>query len=310
MQLHATVSLNSLPSGSLVTFEQSSFFSRNGPDTALPSPSEVLAKSATEDPYFKEHINHPPVLFEPLGLVVKFGKDPKVTIAEGQCLWSLHQLLPQVLVPEIYGWRQDGDNTFLYMELVQGVTLENQWDSLNRTERGGVCENLRDILTELRQLRQDPSDLFLGHINRNPYSDVVFTNGVLPRAGPFRSVKEFHDWLSAMIRRGKESHWPGLAPEDIPDPYRQLLPDAAVVFTHADLHPSNIIVSSEPPYRVTALIDWEQSGWYPDYWEFCKAEYTVNTRSEWATEYLPKFLKEPSDSCLDGFATFSKAYGF
>lgn len=94
MQLHATVSLNSLPSGSLVTFEQSSFFSRNGPDTALPSPSEVLAKSATEDPYFKEHINHPPVLFEPLGLVVKFGKDPTVTIAEGQCLWSLHQLLP------------------------------------------------------------------------------------------------------------------------------------------------------------------------------------------------------------------------
>lgn len=162
MQLHATVSLKSLPSGSLVTFEQSSFFSRNGPDAALPSPSEVLAKSATEDPHFKEHINHPPVLFEPLGLVVKFGKDPTVTIAEGQCLWSLHQLLPQVPVPEIYGWRQDGDNTFLYMELVQGVTLENQWDSLNRTERGAVCEHLRDILTELRQLRQDPSDLFLG----------------------------------------------------------------------------------------------------------------------------------------------------
>ncbi|KAL6415571.1 hypothetical protein AUP68_02135 [Ilyonectria robusta] len=77
------------------------------------------------------------------------------------------------------------------MEHVQGVTLEKQWNCLNRTEREGVCEHLQDILIELRQLRQDPSDLFLGHINSNPYSDVVLTNGVLPRAGPLRSVKYF-----------------------------------------------------------------------------------------------------------------------
>ena len=155
------------------------------------------------------------------------------------------------------------------------------------------------------------SNQFIGHINRDPYSDIVFTNGSLPRAGPFHSVTEFNDWLSAMIKRGKEHHWPGIKTEDIPDPYRQLLPDdATVIFTHADLNPRNIMVSPESPCRITALIDWEQSGWYPDYWEFCKAEFTVVTRSEWATEYLPRFLEEPSDSCIDGFWSYSKAYGY
>lgn len=54
------------------------------------------------------------------------------------------------------------NNTFLCMEHVQGVTLENQWNCLNRTWREGVCEHLQDILIKLRQLRQDPSDLFHG----------------------------------------------------------------------------------------------------------------------------------------------------
>lgn len=153
------------------------------------------------------------------------------------------------------------------------------------------------------------NQFFLGHINRDPYSDVVFTNGVKPRAGPFHCVKEFHDWLSALTKI--QSNWPGIALEDIPDPYRQLLPDdATVAFTHADLHPSNIMVSSDSPCRVSALIDWAQSGWYPDYWEYCKAGHTVDIRSEWATEYLSRFLEEPNDSCIDGFDAYARSYGY
>ena len=81
--------------------------------------------------------------------------------------------------------------------------------------------------------------------------------------------------LSSMIKICKEQRQPWYAPEDIPDPYRQLLPDdSSVVFTH-DLHASNIIVSENHPCRIVAMIDWEQSGWYPDYGEFYKAEFTA-----------------------------------
>jgi len=95
---------------------------------------------------------------------VKFGKEPTVTIAEGQCPWALRHIFPQLPVPEIYGWTTDGDTVFLYMELelVQGVTLEERWDSLPTTERVGICQELRAMLADLRRLRQYPSDYLRG----------------------------------------------------------------------------------------------------------------------------------------------------
>jgi Ser/Thr protein kinase RdoA (MazF antagonist) len=36
-----------------------------------------------------------------------------------------------------------------------------------------------------------------------------------------------------------------------------------IAFTHNDLHPSNILVHDG---HISAVIDWADSGWYPDYW--------------------------------------------
>jgi hypothetical protein len=49
-------------------------------------------------------------------------------------------------------------------------------------------------------------------------------------------------------------------------------------FTHADLRPKNIIVRNG---RVAAIIDWEFSGWYPEYWEFTKANYNYFPGEDW-----------------------------
>ncbi|ATY66737.1 serine threonine-kinase Sgk2 [Cordyceps militaris] len=295
--INKTIS-KSLPSGSCVTFGSSSFFLRNGQNAAFPTFSEIFARSATQAPSFRRCKHRPPVRFEELGLLVKFGSEPVVSVAEGQCLWALQHALPSVPVPEIYGWARDGDLTCLFMELVPGITLENIWSALSRPERTQICTELRYMLTELRSLRQEPGHQF-----------VVFTNGVLPRGGPFTDVKEFHDWLSSMVKWGKEAYWPGIDPADIPDPYRQGLPDdAEIVFTHADLHPSNILISQEKPHRVISVIDWQQSGWYPDYWEFCKAEYTAEYGAEWQKDYIPQFLDEPR--CVETFELYAKCYGY
>jgi len=42
--------------------------------------------------------------------------------------------------------------------------------------------------------------------------------------------------------------------------------------------------------RVLAIIDWCHSGWLPSYWEYNKTCWTGDTRSEWATKYIPLFL--------------------
>lgn len=305
-----TILVDSLPRGPRVTFKDSTFFARDGPEATFPSADQVRAKSEAGD-HVLDRKNT--VIFESLGLVVKFGKEPRVTVAEGQCLWWLYRYLLSVSVPEIYGWTEDGGKVFLYMELVKGMTLEKRWDSLSRDDKVGVCEQLRHMVNELRRIKRDPEDRFLGRINRGPLQDVVFADGIRPRAGPFSSVKEFHDWFSFLMRLQAASgpHWEGYKFEDIPDPYRQLLPDdPGVVFTHADLHQSNIMVSEGSPCRVITVIDWHQSGWYPDYWEFYKAVYTNHWESEWVQEYIPMFLEEPQETFIDGIDNYARSWGF
>jgi aminoglycoside phosphotransferase (APT) family kinase protein len=80
-------------------------------------------------------------------------------------------------------------------------------------------------------------------------------------AGTFKSATEFHDWMTSTTKVGKEKHWPGCKTEDISDFLRKGFPDdSLVVFTHADLHPSNIIVSATQLRRIIALFDWRQPG--------------------------------------------------
>jgi hypothetical protein len=67
-------------------------------------------------------------------------------VDEGQCLWALRRTLPELPIPEVYGWTHDGDQVFIYMELVQGATLEQRWESLDLAEREGVCGQLRGML--------------------------------------------------------------------------------------------------------------------------------------------------------------------
>ncbi|EEP79187.1 predicted protein [Uncinocarpus reesii 1704] len=250
-----TISSQALPPAESATFLKSSFFSRNGPGAELPSPANVREQGAVQDPASKgRDFGFQPVRYEQLGLIVKYGRAPQVTVAEGQSLWALRRVLPAVPVPEVYGWTHDNGQVFIYMELVKGVTLEQRWEFLDQTERVEICEQLRVIILELRKVRHAPGDFFL-------------------------------------------------------DPYRNSMPDdAEVVFTHADLHPSNILVSEDSPSKISAIIDWRQSGWYPDYWEFCKAQYTADVHGEWMNVYISLFLNEPS--CLEAWEFYARSFGY
>jgi len=144
-----------LPWGKDIFFKDSSF-SQYGAQ-ALPSPAEVRAQSKE----LGKSPAPPPVRFQSQKLLVKYGR--QITIAEGQCLWAIKRVLgTEVPVPEVYGWRQDGNEVFIYMELVDGETLEQRWGSLSTKERSDICGQLRDIITALRRLEQDPADRFVG----------------------------------------------------------------------------------------------------------------------------------------------------
>lgn len=110
-----------------------------------------------------------------------------------------------------------------------------------------------------------------GRIARRPLSDVSFS--CTPETGPFATVKDFHDWFSSL-------HLRPFPDVKFDDPFHRGLPDDVPIrFTHGDLHPSNIIVSSPSddgegegagPPHIRALVDFHQSGWLPAYWGTAK----------------------------------------
>jgi aminoglycoside phosphotransferase (APT) family kinase protein len=126
----------------------------------------------------------------------------------------------------------------------------------------------------------------------------------MSEAGPFMTVSDFHDWFTFLYRR------PMPDPHSIPvEPFRHDLPDnCAIKFTHGDLHRSNIIVTPSRPYRALAIVDWEQSGWLPAYWEARKAQYTADRQEEWTTKYLPIVLDQYSDT-WDAWDYYTSAMG-
>ncbi|KAJ5413493.1 kinase-like protein [Penicillium sp. CMV-2018d] len=246
----------------------------------------------------------PLAVFEHMGLVVKWGV--LVNIHEAQSTYAVYHLLNgRVPVPEVFGWRTDGDEKFIYMQYVQGQTLEEAWDSLQPTDRDIIVQKLRMICDNLRQLEQDPSDKFiglrrpntfrvsmicisdflLGNVMRTSIYDRVFSLHT-HEAGPFTTVQEFHDWFTFLCRKRMRD------PHSVPtEPFRYDLPDdSAIKFTQGDLHRSNIIISFRNQYRVLAIVDWEQSGWLPEYWEARKMEWTVSDK-EWA-KYPPLILDQ------------------
>ncbi|KAL3425124.1 phosphotransferase enzyme family protein [Phlyctema vagabunda] len=268
--------LSSLPSANNISFFDTAFFTSG--HKCLPTPAEVRQSAG---PQAKMN-GLEPVSFPLMKLIVKYG--PAITIAEGQCLWAIRRLCPNVPVPEVYGWCQDGGETFIYMQKVEAPTLEEEWPGLDTEERYAICTHLRHIMNELRQLRQDPANPFIGNINHEPVQDIIIEGNRFNRCFP--DVPSFHDWFSGVTL-------PPIDPSD-PDPWRPgLLDDAPIVFTHSDLHRSNILMSwgEKGMPQIAAIVDWHQSGWYPAPWEFYKARWTCKGTEQWELDFILEFLQ-------------------
>lgn len=121
-----------------------------------------------------------------------------------------------------------------------------------------------------------------GSIGKRPLSDI-FVAGQAERVGPFLgedATQKFHDACRIDI-----------------------IKEVPIVFTHNDLCPPNILLSPGPSPRVVAILDWGQSGWYPSYWEYCKArrvgvldeEFTSALSEEWHTVYVPEVIDKVDD---------------
>jgi len=86
----------------------------------------------------------PPVKFPPLGLLVKSGS--QVPIAEAHCLIFVRENLPSLPAPDVCGWCSDDNQNFIYMELLDGPTLEQCWSDLDEDGKIDICQQLWEMV--------------------------------------------------------------------------------------------------------------------------------------------------------------------
>ncbi|PVH95055.1 phosphotransferase family protein [Periconia macrospinosa] len=278
-------------------FLDTAWFRTHGRTRQFPPPEHLHS-------LFKPYQVPTPVKFEDLGLIVKFGSH--VSVTEAINLWAIRRIFQNAIpVPEVYGWRvreRQGKSpeVYIYMQLVQGLRLDQQWPELSTTDKYAICSDLRAMVSRLRGLRDSELQQVIGSIYHGLASDRCLQG--LPLLRPFLSRVEFHDWLSWLWRRKVPD------PQSLEDPWRALLPDnGPVVFTHGDLRPANIIVTMNSPFKIVAIVDWEQAGWYPDYWEDCKARFTAAYDGEWR-RWIDQFL-DPHTEAVEAFDWYTCTLG-
>lgn len=207
-------------------------------------------------------------------------------------------------VPKIHCSFVYRNRAYIVMERIQGDELPTAWKKLSEGSRQKVFDQLKRMLRELRAL-EPPSGTGVESCTGGSLRDSRIPRSC-PRFGPFKTIQEFHLWLredlqpSKVEGRENDQDW-----QDIRDmAAKQDGPWPPPVFTHSDLNPFNILVRGD---QVVGIIDWELSGWYPNYWEYTSAWLSSVTRTEWRGS-IDKFLN-PFPQELKMEATRQKWWG-
>ena len=155
-----------LPTEETVFFQESSFFKHHAL-ADLPTRDQIYAAAL---PGYSRCVS----IFPSLSLAVKCIRVTvahRASAAEGQTMWALRKFLPEVPVPEVYGWRRDGDELFIFMELIKGDTLLDRSKDLTEQEKTQIFTELGTMVRSLRCLVRPPEDEFIG-------KDITCENGV------------------------------------------------------------------------------------------------------------------------------------
>lgn len=114
-----------------------------------------------------------------------------------------------------------------------------------------IASQLGSFITQLRRIKSRG----LGSVTGGPFFDPF------PPRRHFQDLKEFYQHFRDLFNAlGSDERWGHQVVDAFP-------PHAAVCFTHGDLHPGNIIVQGSV---ITAIVDWDMGGFYPEYWEVCR----------------------------------------
>lgn len=266
-----------------------------GPPTIILDPEDLK----TAEDLFPEKMGAR-VVFADSDMVAKFGHGVRLAEAEALHLVSTRTTIP---VPKLLSaYILDGIG-YIIMSYEEGESLENYWDRVSRTEQDRILRCLHDYVRQMREIKGD----FIGGLDRSPCRDGIFEAGYGDfqkySYGPYQSEEDFNEGIVQALRDRLRPEV--LAREDDEDSifftseyilYQTVrgLRGHEIVFTHGDLHTSNILVR---PDGTPVILDWGLAGFWPEYWEFYRAMFNPPWRPIWdrmVEKIIPPYYVEYS----------------
>lgn len=155
-------------------------------------------------------------------------------------------------------WPQCTGDGYVLTTHIPGIPLYHCQFVLSETDMAEISLQMTDYLMQLRTIpnTRNPAHPICNVLGEGLW-DTRLRGGEEPQ-GPFADEAEFN---TMFVRTGN-------------DPART---GHKIVYTHADLNPRNILVEKvaredgTQGWRVSGIVDWENSGFYPEYWEYTKS---------------------------------------
>lgn len=149
--------------------------------------------------------------------------------------------------------------SFLVTSRIEGESVGTAIDECTDEEMHRIAQDLPSCIAELHTIKMDRESKYsITNAAGGPCLDYHISTEIV---GPFHDEKEFSESLQLGIL-------PGLIHRT----------DHEIIFAHADLNMRNIMVKDG---SISGIVDWENAGWYPEYWEFTKCHFGVRFHKRW-----------------------------
>ncbi|KAI1977057.1 hypothetical protein LOZ53_002476 [Ophidiomyces ophidiicola] len=187
---------------------------------------------------------------------------------------------PGLLAPRVIGCYDIPPRiTTTVTNILAGESLDKVWPSMTKEQQNSIKTQLKEQIRLMRTCTQP----FIGRLGRqqtlNFYDRLEFNF-----MGPFETEEAFDDWCLERVSSPLfRTLWKRLLPG-----MRAKNGEQRFVLTHGDLAARNIMVADG---KITGLVDWEYSGFFPEYMEYALATVIHDCHEEWWTPVLKEILE-------------------
>ncbi|KAJ5585108.1 uncharacterized protein N7459_004908 [Penicillium hispanicum] len=179
-------------------------------------------------------------------------------------LQYLERHKPSIPAPKPLGVVSISGVSLIFMSYVRSVSLGEVWPTLDCGQKASLSNQLNTILLDLRSLPHTQGTAFGGGVEGEGCKDI--RRHLRRSETPITGLDDFEDFIYSSPHPGGQV-FVELLHRVSPPSYEHSTPH--IVFTHGDLRPDNIVVemTENNQYSITGILDWEYSGFYPDYYE-------------------------------------------